>query len=244
MFSYINFNPLYWVIFSSILIFILMRFYPIVGRQFQLLSARLVRSQMFVYYFLFLGTVIHELSHALLCLILGVKINKIVLFHPKKEENGEFYRLGYVEHEKVGPLRSTLIGIAPIILCSLFTYFVFIWATRDFLFLKPYDVASFFLSLKIIFLHLFNWKMLIFVYFAFACASSGEPSKEDLDSAPKTLMFLSIGLLILYFIKVQFFYNLFIFLNPIFKGITFIMFFETIILLFLYLLFRFIFKIR
>ena len=60
----------------------------------------------------FVGTIHHELSHALYALLTGAKVKKIVIFHPEKD------RLGYVEFEPRGiwltkAIQLTLAGIAP-----------------------------------------------------------------------------------------------------------------------------------
>lgn len=60
------------------------------------------------------GVPIHELSHALVALLMGHRVNKVVLFHPQNDGT-----LGYVEHSyKSGitaPYRNLLIAIAPFV---------------------------------------------------------------------------------------------------------------------------------
>ncbi len=245
-------DPMYWILIFGVLIFISMKLYPAVGKKLQKLSLNLFNSSLVIYYFFFLGTVIHELSHFFTCLLLGVKVKKVVLFYPKREENSDYYRLGYVEHASVGTFRSTLVGIAPAIVCDLFTLLVFVWATKDFLLLQSLNLNSLMGALQWMISHPFNWKNYVFLYFAIACALSGEPSGEDLKSVPKTAKILILGSIILYLTNKYIFYFdiskvFFDFLNfsaPLFMGLSFIVFFEVVILVFLYLLFRFVFRIR
>jgi len=63
-----------------------------------------------------LGTPIHELSHAAMCVAFRHRIDEIALFEPDEEEG----RLGYVRHsfrhgEKFDELGNLFIGIAPLI---------------------------------------------------------------------------------------------------------------------------------
>jgi len=62
-------------------------------------------------FFVFLGVIVHEYSHAFGCLITGTKIKEIKLF----EESG-----GHVTHEKRNPFISAIIGMMPLFGCSLF----------------------------------------------------------------------------------------------------------------------------
>lgn len=51
-----------------------------------------------------LGTLVHEFAHAIVCLMLFVKVRGI---------SATFHKGGAVEHDEVDPIRTTLIAIAP-----------------------------------------------------------------------------------------------------------------------------------
>lgn len=65
------------------------------------------------------GTLVHELAHVFMAMILGVGIGKIDLF-PKI--NGEEVRLGSVEVYKSDPFRRFFIGVAPLFVGMLGIY--------------------------------------------------------------------------------------------------------------------------
>lgn len=66
----------------------------------------------------FPGVFLHELSHFLMAKLLGVRTGKFSLL-PKSLDTGHL-QLGYVETEQTDILRDSLIGLAPIIVGTLF----------------------------------------------------------------------------------------------------------------------------
>lgn len=64
---------------------------------------------------LFPGVVLHELSHAAAALLLGARVGRISL-SPKLA--GQRIQLGVVPVEKTGPVRGSLIGLAPLLVGS------------------------------------------------------------------------------------------------------------------------------
>jgi len=69
-------------------------------------------TSVWLYFFLFLpGIFLHELSHYLIALVLRVRVSGFSLW-PKVKKNGELI-LGSVQVRGAGPLRHSLIGVAP-----------------------------------------------------------------------------------------------------------------------------------
>ena len=90
-----------------------------------LLQEALLNSSRFIWV-LAPGTIIHELSHLLICLLFGLPINQVVLFHYEPETGN----LGHVDYsfnplsikDRIG---AALSGIAPIIGISALEYFIY-----------------------------------------------------------------------------------------------------------------------
>lgn len=74
-------------------------------------------SAIMIYFLILLpGIVLHELSHWLTALLLRVPVGKLSLW-PKKKRGGQV-RLGSVAIGRTGPLRASLIGVAPLVVGS------------------------------------------------------------------------------------------------------------------------------
>ena len=183
-----------------------------------------------------LGTAVHELSHAFTALIFGHKIDEIKLFQIKPESN----RLGYIRHkydknsvyQRIGNL---LIGIAPILMGSII---IFLSAK----FLVP-DVAavisegrtisgddgwlsvyfgSFFLMFweLIDFGNFFKFKFYLFLYILFCVGSAMTLSPADLKGA-KSGFFVFVGVMLIINFYREILYS-FSYPNEIIKFIFFI----------------------
>lgn len=111
------------VFFGSIIIFgLLLYIFSSLTRR---VYANTVGAKAEIYITGFIGTPIHELSHALFCIIFNHKINEIKLFSPKAN-NGS---LGYVVHSYdkrnwYAQAGNFFIGVAPIVMGSLIIYFL------------------------------------------------------------------------------------------------------------------------
>jgi len=87
------------------------------------LVGKVARRSTFYYLLVMPGTIFHELSHLLACLVTGVRVGEVHLFRLRRMRDGTM-SMGSVEHFGAGPVRSFLIGIAPIPLISAFLFLV------------------------------------------------------------------------------------------------------------------------
>lgn len=164
-----------------------------------------------------LGTPIHELSHALMCGLFQHKIIDMALFKPDKKAG----RLGYVTHtytrgnlfQEIG---TFFIGIAPLIggtaaLLGLLMLF-FPDIGREYLFtstakLSLWEQVEY--SLKGLFsdlfqpTHLTSIKLWAFLYFVICVGSHMAPSASDYKGAKKGGILVLLGLVIASFLIVM-----------------------------------------
>lgn len=147
------------------------------------------------------GIIIHELSHAIACVLMRAKIMRIRFFAP---EGGE------VEHgqPRVPIIGKPIIGLAPLFGCSLSLWGLFVifgyhnsFPTIDF-------SGEFFQNVNLLFqsaLDFFReysheWKFWLFLYIATGISASIAPSTVDIKNAIWGILFLIIlgGLVIHY----------------------------------------------
>ena len=73
---------------------------------------------LWVFFLIFLpGTLVHELSHWLVAKLLGVRTGRIVIW-PQTKRDGTLW-LGAIQIARADPVRSSLIGLAPLVSGSL-----------------------------------------------------------------------------------------------------------------------------
>ncbi|MGP8080682.1 MAG: hypothetical protein ACLPVI_09265 [Dehalococcoidales bacterium] len=166
-----------------------------------------------------LGTIIHELSHALFCLIFFHKITNLKLFDPDQETG----TLGYVQHtydsSNIYQLAGNFfIGIGPILLGTALIYFLLylLLGLNPFKFavsvslptahVYSWDILSRILqtiwtSFRQLFSVIFSrqylstWQLYLFVYLTFTIGSSITLSASDIKS---TLKGLSVILILIF----------------------------------------------
>jgi hypothetical protein len=102
-----------WFTFSLVTLVFAQRWMHTGLQRVLLLIFRKIEIAFFFYALLLLpGVVLHEASHLIVARLLGVRTRSFSLI-PKLRHNGTI-RFGYVETVRVGPVRSALIGAAPL----------------------------------------------------------------------------------------------------------------------------------
>lgn len=133
------------------------------------------------------GVALHELSHALMAVLLGVKVRKFSL-RPERQKGG-IIRLGYVEVLRSDSLRTSLIGAAPLFTGAAALIFIGLQvfglqAMQDAL--VAGNTNGVIDSLKAITNATDAW---IWIYLVFAIANSMMPSTSDTQAWPPVIGF-------------------------------------------------------
>ncbi|MCF8275026.1 MAG: hypothetical protein K9I95_14470 [Flavobacteriaceae bacterium] len=168
---------------------------------------RIMGSKLYLYTFGWLGTAIHEIGHAIFCIIFGHKITEMKLFSIDTYSG----TLGHVNHsynpdsfyQQIG---NFFIGIGPILFGSFVIYYLSRYLLGADIFISSkinsIDYTSFssfesiFVFLKNVFNNTIsllgiifsldnfsNWKFYLFLYLAFSIGSSITLSKADIEGA-------------------------------------------------------------
>ena len=124
------------------------------------------------------GTILHEVSHFLVALALGVRTGKVEVLPEFIEDTGSDnnkVHLGYVQVAKMNPLQGFFVGFAPLITGS----GVLVWLST--LIPTYYDDKNY-------------WLLALVIYIFFAVANSFFPSWQDIK---QTLVFVFIVVIFL-----------------------------------------------
>lgn len=151
------------------------------------------RLALVVYSLIFLpGVIIHEMSHFLTAAILGVRTGSISFF-PEEISRDNQQRLGSVQIASTGLIRSSLIGVAPLVFGSLIiiaiAHFQFPQIFQSLL-LKDQILSQLLLQGKIVLSKPLNF---LFVYIIFCISNTMFISPSDRKSLPA--LFVLFGLL-------------------------------------------------
>jgi apolipoprotein N-acyltransferase len=183
------------------------------------LSVRFWGRNLFLYGFSWLGTSVHELSHAFFALVFGHKITEIVLFEPNKDGAS----LGHVNHSynkksiynKIG---NFFIGIGPVLASGMVLFFA-TWLifnynmSQNSPFRMTTEIFSNFSVLKQNGIALTNglitfyslvfstnsitwWKIILYIYILYSIGSSMTLSPSDVKSAVSGFLWVIVFFLL------------------------------------------------
>lgn len=181
----------------------------VVAKRVQIEALLLLGIRPFLYLFGWLGTSIHELGHAAMCVIFRHRILEMKLFRPDPATGA----LGYVRHAwNSGSLYQVagnfFIGIGPVIFGTIVIYFAALFLISDSFFLSFSDLkidagsfhsfdsimlllANIYDSFIILFFNLFTvenlkrWQFYVFVYILFCTGSFITLSRSDIEGAAR-----------------------------------------------------------
>ena len=197
--------PIWWVVFAIPVLVLLQRWLHrhIHGLAY-LITGRRNWAVLLYAIVLFPGVLLHELSHWIAANLLGVRTGSFSVL-PKTKADGSI-QLGYVEYyksSKVGPIRESLIGSAPLITGTaaiLLIAFQVFDVTNLALAAETGDIES--LSQAITTLFSTN-DFLIWLYLMFAFSNAMMPSTSDRKAWPAFALIMVIVAAALYILGLQ-----------------------------------------
>jgi hypothetical protein len=173
------------------------------------------------------GTIVHELSHFLACMVTGTPVAELALFSPREEPPGSGrWVLGEVVRGSASYLANMIISIAPFFGCTAAMIFVIVvmipgfkvppFPMSDLSYFKLYTIADAFIFLYaycatyvtylINFVISLNWldlRTYIFIMITFTIAPGIAPSSTDLKH-----FFSALGVVMLFLIPLALIFHL------------------------------------
>ena len=139
---------------------------------------------------LFPGVALHELSHAVMATVLGVKVRKFSVW-PQRQAGS--IRLGCVEILRTDALRASLIGAAPLITGSVALVVIGSNVFNSTALVNAIGAGDAVEFLKQLLATVRAPDSLLWFYLVFAIANSMMPSPSDTQSWPPVIIFLGLA---------------------------------------------------
>ena len=142
------------------------------------------------------GVVLHELSHALAARLVGARVGRVSVLPVRQ---GDRIQLGFVPVERTGPVRTALIGLAPLLVGCLVLVLIGHWGLglgQVGAALAGADWATAWAHLKSV---IRARDAGVWIYLAFAISNTMLPSRSDMRAWPVLALFFAsvVGLVLL-----------------------------------------------
>jgi hypothetical protein len=142
------------------------------------------------------GVILHELSHALAARLVGVRVGRVSVLPVRQ---GDRIQLGFVPVERTGPVRTALIGLAPLLvgcLVLILIGYLGLGLGQVGAALARADWAEAWVHLKSV---LHTRDAGVWIYLAFAVSNTMLPSRSDMRAWPVLALFFAVvvGLVLL-----------------------------------------------
>jgi hypothetical protein len=143
---------------------------------------------------MFPGVVLHELSHAIVAWLLRVRVRRLSLGIRRKGRSRQI-SLGSVDIARTGPIRASLIGLAPLVAgCA-----AILWISNQVLGIRslpPFGEPGFWQALKTVYNVTDFW---LWIYLVMAVGNAMLPSAADRQAWGTALIFIAFVAVLLYF---------------------------------------------
>lgn len=190
----------FWLIITFLLLYPLNRWISshIQGVAFLLTSSQ--QTAIWLFWVLFLpGTFLHEVSHWLTAVILGVKTSRFSLW-PKQKRRGQL-QMGAVQVTVSDPFRHSLIGLAPLIFGSIAVLLIGNWLD-----LAEVAIAFSTGNPETMWETVVNILILpdiwLWLYLIFAISNAMLPSASDRESWWSVVLYLCLGLVLVIWLDI------------------------------------------